>query len=65
MTNKYKNRKNAVVNPPFEGNHCKTFEQRIKRHNRNVCRREMLPFLGAYKNGKTHADMKGGATNAN
>lgn len=58
MTNRYKNRKNAVVNPPFKGEHCKTVTQRVKRHTLNALRRE-------FNNGKTHANMKGGVVNAN
>ena len=36
MNNKYKNRRNAVVNPPFEGVHLKTDAQMLRRHAFNV-----------------------------
>lgn len=61
MTNRYKNRRNAVVNPPFWGKHCKTAEQRERRHKRN----EIMSLLRVFKHGKTHADMKGCVVNAN
>lgn len=32
MNNRYKNRRNAVVKPPFEGKHRKTEEQMARRH---------------------------------
>lgn len=36
MRNRYKNRRNRVVNPPFKGKHRKTPEQAQRRHERNV-----------------------------
>lgn len=37
MNNRYKNRHNAVVNPPFKGIHRKTEAQAARRHTFNVC----------------------------
>ena len=36
MNNRYKNRHNAVVNPPFKGVHRKTEAQAARRHTFNV-----------------------------
>lgn len=35
MNNRYKNRRNAVVNPPFEGKHRKTAEETARRQSFN------------------------------
>lgn len=60
MTNRYKNRRNAIVNLPFEGKHCKTYEQSVRRHARNVMKRELRAALAAID----HNRCKGGVSNA-
>lgn len=58
MTNRYKNRRNAVINPPFRGNHGKTDAQRARRHTFNQRINKLLSdeakafFIDVYRNSK-------------
>lgn len=58
MTNRYKNHRNAVINPPFRGNHGKTDEQRARRHtynqliNKSLSVEEKAFYTEVYRNSK-------------